>query len=171
LKKLIVLSIGIALVALVGCNDQSSQSSVKIGVVDVIKVAKQSSEGQKALSELQALVKSKQDEIKQKTDSIKDLQDKLAKAPAESKQPLEEELKKATDEYHKLAMSAEAEVKNRENELHPKLMEGVKKVINDIGNDEKFTVILTADNALYFQKPVDITDKVLQKYNESTKGK
>ena len=167
MKKLIFLSIAIALAVLVGCNNQSA----KIGVVDVLKVAKESNEGKKAYAELDALVKSKQEELKQKTDSVKNLEDKLEKAPGESKQPIEEELKKAGDEYHKLAISSEAEIKNRNTELHTKIMEDLKKVINDIGNEENFTVILTADNALYFQKPVDITDKVLQKYNESTKGK
>ncbi|MGO9018551.1 MAG: OmpH family outer membrane protein [Syntrophobacteraceae bacterium] len=166
MKKLIFLSIGIVLVALVGCNNQSA----KIGVVDVLKIAKESNEGRKAYTELDALVKSKQEELKQKTDSVKNLEDKLGKAPDESKQPIEEELKKASDEYHKLAMSSEAEVKNRNNELHTKIMEDLKKVINDIGSDEKFTLILIAENTPYFQKTIDISDKVLKRYNESTKG-
>jgi len=160
------LSIGIVLVALVGCNNQSA----KIGVVDVLKVAKESNEGRKAYAELDALVKSKQEELKQKTDSLKNLQDELGKAPGESKQPIEEELKKAGDEYHKLAISSEAEIKNRNTELHTKIMEDLKKVIKDIGSDEKFTLILIAENTPYFQKTIDISDNVLKRYNESTKG-
>jgi Skp family chaperone for outer membrane proteins len=47
----------------------------------------------------------------------------------------------------------------------------LKKALNEIGREDKFLLVLTTENVPYFQKTIDITDKVVKKYNESAVDK
>ena len=78
-----------------------------------------------------------------------------------------DEFNKAAAEYQKLASTAEADVKKRATELRKTVFDQIRKVIDKIGQDEKFVMIFIADNVPYFQPTTDITDKVIKKYDES----
>lgn len=159
---------GIFLLALsMGCNVEPP----KIGVVDVVKVTNDSMEGKKANAELQALVTAKRAVVKDKAEAIDKLKRNLEKEPASSRKAKEGELKRATAEYQKLVAAADAEVKKKATELKNMVLGNIKKVLETIGQEEKFLLILTNENAPYFQKTIDISDKVIKKYNELEGGK
>lgn len=63
------------------------------------------------------------------------------------------------------------EVKKKAAELREVVLQHIRKAIDTIGQEEKFLLILPNENIVYFQKPTDITDKVIKKYNELQRGK
>ena len=150
-----------------GCNAQPP----KIGVVDVVKAVNESNQGKKANAELDALVKAKQAELKTKADAVENLKKSLEKEPAATRKAKEEELAKANADYQQLATASDAEVKKRAAELRSQVLEDLKKVLDTMGGEEKFLLILTNENTAWFQKTIDITEKVVNKYNESSEAK
>jgi outer membrane protein len=144
-----------------GCN---AAETPKFGVVDVTKVVQSAKASQKANAEIEALVKTKQNELNQKGEALNKLEKSL-KEPGSKMKP--DEFNKAAAEYQKLGAAAEADVKNKAAELRKKVFEQIKKVIETIGQEEKFVMIFTADNVPYFQPATDVTEKVIKKYDES----
>ncbi|MGA2026744.1 MAG: OmpH family outer membrane protein [Syntrophobacteraceae bacterium] len=167
MNRLVAVLAGIMLVVLAGCNAEAP----KIGVVDVVRVINESNAGKKANAELDALVKAKQAELKRKADAVEKLKKGIEKEQAATRKAEEEKLGKANSEYQKLVSASDAEVQKRAAQLKSMILEDLKKVLGAIGREEKFLLILTTDNMAYFQKTIDITDRVVKKYNESTESK
>jgi len=82
-----------------------------------------------------------------------------------------DELNKATVQYQKLAAAADEEVKQKAAELRKVVLEHIRKALEVIGQEEKFLLIVTNENVGYFQKSIDITDKVIKKYNALQESK
>ena len=160
MKKLVLIFMGVLLLTMLGCNNEPP----KFGVVDVAKVVQSSKASQKANTEVESLIKAKQAELNQKGEALKNLEKSL-KQPGSKMKP--DEFNRAAAEYQKLASTAEADVKKRATELRKAVFDQIRKVIDKIGQDEKYVMIFTADNVPYFQPTADITDKVIKKYDES----
>jgi outer membrane protein len=165
LKKLGLVFAAVLLLMILGCNNQPSNfEPPKFGVVDVAKVVQTAKASQKANVEVESLIRAKQAELNQKGEALKKMEQGL-KAPGSKMKP--DEFSKAAAEYQKLAAAAEAEVKKKATDLRKTVFDQIKKVIDTVGQDEKFMMIFTADNVPYFQPATDITDKVIKKYDES----
>jgi Skp family chaperone for outer membrane proteins len=132
-------------------------------VVDVVRVINGSIEGKKANAEVNALVKAKQAALKKKAEAVEKLKKSLGHEPSKAKR---DEFNKASVAYQKLVAAADAEVKQKATELRKVVLAHIRKAIDTLGQEEKFLIILTNENAPYFQKSTDITEKVIKKYNE-----
>jgi outer membrane protein len=65
------------------------------------------------------------------------------------------------------------EVKKKETDLTREIQKEIIQVINKIAQDEGYTIVFErgVSGILYFQDHYDITNKVIEKYNESVKKK
>ena len=165
MKKLGFVLLAICLLATMGCN---APEPPKFGVVDVIKVVNSSKAGQKANAEVEALVKAKQAEINSKGEAIKKMEKGLKENPPKGKP---EDFNRAVAEYQKFVAAADTELKNKAGEMRKTVFDRIKKIIEGIGQEEKFLMIFTSDNVPYYQATTDLTDKVIKKYDESTGSK
>ena len=164
MKRLGSVLVGCFLFTIIACTGEPP----KIGVVDVVRVINDSNEGKKANAEVNDLVKAKQAEIKKKAETV----EKLKKgSEGETSKGKREEFNKAAARYQKMVVAADEEVKKRAAELRKVVIEHIRKVLDTIGQEEKFLLILTNENVGYSQKSIDITDKVIKKYNELPGGK
>ncbi len=167
MKRVLGLSlVCVLLVLLIGCSAEAP----RIGVVDVAKVIGESKGGKKANAMLDAFVKARQTVVNEKAEAIDKLRKGLAKEPAATKKAKEEELNKASVELQQLVASSQAEVKNKAAELRNSLIKEIRETVDSIGRDEKFLLILTSENAPYFQQTMDVTDRVIRKYDESNEN-
>lgn len=155
---------GFFLLAAIGCTNEPPQ----IGVVDVVRVINGSTEGQKANAEVNALIKARQEEIKKKAAAVEKLKKSLGSEPSKVKR---DEFNKAAVGYQQLVAAADEEVKKKAAGLRQAVLEHIRKAIDNVGKEEKFLLILTTENVGYAQKSIDITDKVINKYNELQRGK
>jgi Skp family chaperone for outer membrane proteins len=164
LQRLSYIFLGFFLLAAIGCSNEPP----KIGVVDVVRVVNGSVEGKKANAEVDTLVKTKQDALKKKAAAVEKLKKSLGSEPSKAKR---EEFNQAAVGYQQLVAAADGEVKKKAGELRKVVLEHIRKAVDTVGQEEKFLLILTTENVGYSQKSIDITDKVIKKYNELQKGK
>jgi outer membrane protein len=145
--------------------------SVKFGSIDLQKVLNESEAGKKAKSELDALIKSKESTIEEKSKVIEKLKGELEKQTsvlsAEAKKKKEDELEKMLREYQRLVQDSQSEVKKKEGELTDTIIKEIREIIEKIGVEEGYTLIIEKGLVLYSNKDIDITDMVMKKYNES----
>lgn len=145
----------------------------KIGFVDLVKALNESESGKKAKSDLEFLIKSKQGTIDEKGKAIEkgksDLEKQASVLSPDARKSKEEELERLIREYQRLVSDAQSEVKKKEGELTGEILKEIRTVVQKIGQDEAYTLIL--ENAegqiLYAIKDVDLTDVIIKKYNES----
>jgi outer membrane protein len=147
---------------------------IKIGAVDLIKALNESEAGKKAKTELEGLIKSKQATLDEKSKSIEKMKEELEKQSSilstEARKAKEEELERMIREYQRMVADSQGEVKKKENDHTAKIVKDLRTVIEKIGKEEGYTVILEkAEGIVLFAKEeLDITDTVIKKYNEST---
>jgi len=145
--------------------------SIKIGVVDIQRVRHESEAGKRAKSDLESLVKSKQSLIDEKAKAIEkakgDLEKQASVLSAEARKAKEEELEKMIREYQRFGQDSEAEVNKKRMELVNAITKELVEILDKIGKEEGYTIILDRDTVVYIDKAIDITDKVITKYDES----
>jgi outer membrane protein len=142
----------------------------KVGVVDVQRVISESQVGKRAKEKWQAEVKKAEAELlkeKQELERLKgDLDKKGALLRAEEKQDLERQFQRRYRDYLRAVQSSQEELRQRENEMAAQILDGVREVVVEIGKKEAFTLILGQSQTLYNGKAIDITDKVIELYNQ-----
>jgi outer membrane protein len=145
----------------------------KTGVVDLNKVLNESDAGKCARIDLEGLIKSKQSQIDEKGKAAEKLKNDMEKQASiltpDARKAKEEELERLVRDYQRLVTDANAEVKKKENEVMGSILGELKELIAKVGRDEKYTLILEAVPAvvLYYDKALDITDRMTKAYNES----
>jgi outer membrane protein len=147
--------------------------TLKIGFVDLVKALNESESGKKAKADLEFLIKSKQVAIDEKGKAIEkgknDLEKQGSVLSQEARKSKEEELERLIREYQRLVSDSQSEVKKKEGELTGDILKEIRTIIQKIGQDEAYTLIL--ENAegqiLYSIKESDLTDVVIKKHNES----
>ncbi len=147
-------------------------ADVKIGVVDVNRVMKESSKGQKASADLDSMVKQKQAEMNSKGTNLEKMKAELEKESDKAARAKKEaEFNKAASEYQKSMAESQNEVKKKADELRGQVLADIRNILATIGNDEKFTAILISDAVGFYVKSIDLTDKVVKTYNEKPASK
>ena len=142
----------------------------KIGCIDLQKVLYESEAGKKAKSDIDALIKSKQSALDEKRKVIEKLRGELEKQASvlspEAKKSKQDELEKMEREYLRVAQDSDTEVRKKDNELRDIILKEILELVNKVGNEEGYTLIIERGTVLYLDKVIDITDEVIKKYNE-----
>ena len=145
----------------------------KIGIVNLSKVINESEDGKKAKADLELMIKSKQGLIEEKKKAIEkgqsDIEKQASVLSQAAKKSKEEEVERLIREYQRLVSDSQNEVKKRESELTGGILKEIRPIIEKIGQDEGYALILDNSNSqvLYSAKEADLTDIVIKKHNES----
>lgn len=151
--------------------------TIKIGVVDLLKALNESDVGKKAKTDLESIIKSKQLSIDEKGKKIEQLKAELDKQASiispEAKKSKEEDIERLIRDYQRIVTDSQAEVKKKENELTNDILKELREVIERIGQEEDYSLILEHAEGLvlYSKKANNITEKVIKRYNELKSGK
>jgi outer membrane protein len=147
--------------------------SGKTAVVDFSTVINNSEAGKKANAELNQLINTRRAEAQEKLNNVeslkKALDEQAATLSAEDKKAKQEELNKVYRDYQSTVAQSNAEVQKKQNELRANVLNEIKEVLAKIAREENYTFIFDAVVVPYYDKSSDISDKVIQKYNESKK--
>ncbi|OGW37963.1 MAG: hypothetical protein A2Y97_05500 [Nitrospirae bacterium RBG_13_39_12] len=165
MKKILLLFIFLALpVSLLAAD------SVKFGAMDLQKVLNESEAGKKAKSDLEDLIKSKESMIEEKGKTVEKLKSDLEKQASalstEARKKKEDELEKLLREYQRSVQDSQAEVKKKEGELTDNIIKDIREIVEKIGVEQGYTLIIEKGIVLYSNKGIEITDDVMKKYNE-----
>jgi len=152
-----------------------AQETAKYGYVDMRKLMLESKAGQRGKSEIERLVKQKQEQIAKEEQKIKDLRqaadkDQLVFTEAQ-KRAKQREIQQKTEDLQQLAKDAQREVAKKDNEFSSKAIAEIRALIAEIAKEEKLSLVFEKNEmpVLYATEGPDLTDKVLKKYDAKTK--
>lgn len=154
-------------------SQDSSTSLIKIGYVDLRLALNESDAGKKAKADIESLVRIKQAAIDEKGKAIDKLKGDLEKQASvlseEARKSKEEEIERNIREYQRLVQDSQAELKKKESELTASMLKELREIIDKIGKEENYILILENVEGLilYAKKDIDLTEKVIKIYNET----
>ena len=171
-----------------GLSMAETAQAQKIGVVDLQAVLDQSVRGRSAKDRLRDLGDRLQQEIKSKLEFKRQKEEELQKLQTEfrtQKDLLTEqaraakdedyrrrarELKRFIDDTNRFTEDATQEFREREVRETQALLFIVRKVVQEIGEREGYNLVFEGNEntavVLYFNKAIDITPKVVQRFDQ-----
>lgn len=175
LPRLATLALGALLFC--GATDLAAQAAppaAKIAVIDVERILTESEAGKRALAELTALQKSKQEQGQALQAEINQLKQKALDgklALAEDKlREIEVQVEEKTIALQRFSDDATRELTKRRDDVLGAVEQGIFPVINVVGKEGGYTLIFNKfrSGLLYADEAVDITETVIQRYNATT---
>src|SRR5713101_1993320 len=171
-----------------GLSMAETAQAQKVGVVDLQAVLDQSVRGRSAKDRLRELGDRIQQEIKSKLEFKRQKEEELQKLQTEfrsQKDLLTEqaraakdedyrrrarELKRFIDDTNRFTEDATQEFREREIRETQGLLLSVRRVVQEIGEREGYNLVLEGNEntavVLYFNKAVDITPKIIQRFDQ-----
>jgi outer membrane protein len=187
-----VFVLGIA-IGLCSVERVQAQQALKVGVVDLQAVLDNSGRGKAAKDRLKELSVKLQEEIKTKREFKDKREEELQRMRTEirsqglvlsepARVAKEEdfrnkmrELKRFIDDTNRFIEDATQEFREREVRETQLLLAEIRKTVAEIGKQENYSLILEGnENAavvLYFTKTIDLTPKVIQRYDQASAAK
>lgn len=173
MKKLSLLLV--VLILLTGSHvyaESAKTENIKIGSVDLIKALNESDAGKKAKADLEFMIKSKQSSLDEKGKNIEKIKSEIDKQSsvlsADARKSKEEDLEKMVRDYQRLVSDSQNDLKKKEAELTAEIIKELRGIIEKIGSEEGYTIILEGGEGqvLFAKKDIDLTASVIRKHNE-----
>ena len=98
-----------------------------------------------------------------------EIQKQSSALSSEAKKSKDDELEKMMRDYQRMVQDSQAEVKKKEGELTESIIKGVHGLVNRIGKEEGYTLIIEKSLILYTDQDLDITDRIIKEYNKLKK--
>lgn len=163
----------LALGALVLCCSSASAQSAKIGLIDIQRILTESQAGKRANDRFQAQVKKAEAEIQKERQDLEkmraDLDKKAPLLKEEERRNLEADFQRRSVNLQRNVSDQQQELQRKRNEMMSEILKDLEQVVNEVGKAEKFTLIFERSQILYSDQAVDITNKVIEAYNNRTK--
>lgn len=159
-------------------TDAAAQSAqpfpegAKIAFVDVLRIARESTEGQAAATKVKAL---SDERITQLNDRIKGLQDQLQQlqqstAPADdpARDALRSQIEQGQIELERARFEAQVEVQQLEQRLLTEFSRRLGPIIEDIAEERQLYLVLPFRSGFLWAHPgLDLTEQVMTRFNQS----
>lgn len=177
------------LAVIVGLSMARPAQAQKVGVVDLQAVLDQSVRGRAAKDRLRDLGDKLQLEIKAKLDLKRQKEEELQKLQSEFRSQKDlltdqaraakdeeyrrraRELKRFIDDTNRFTEDATQEFREREMRETQLLLLTVRKVVQEIGEREGYQLVFEGNEntavVLYFNKAIDITPKIVQRFDQT----
>ncbi len=153
----------------------AQSADLKIGVVDIQRVLNESNQGKDSKKALAKDLEAVQRLVAEKQKGLQDMKDAYEKqAPmlnAEARTTKERELQNKLRDFQRWGQDKENDLKQEQLELERNISIALQKVIQKLGADEGYTIILYKnENIVFFaSKAIDITDRVIKIYDAQRK--
>lgn len=151
-------------------------ADTKIGYVDLNKALNESVEGQKAVKMLEEIFKAKQAIIDEKQKEIRKLDEDLAKQATiltpDVMRERREYLEKLKRDFQRMIKDFEEEVEKKRADFMDRIIKSLSDIIKKAGEEEGYTLVLekVQGGILYIPEKLDITEKIIKKYDEATRS-
>jgi len=149
----------------------------KIGVVDMREIMMKSDAGKKAAEEFGKLVEKDRAKIQAMEAELKKDKDEIDKQRSVLKESALREKETAHQkkfrDYQLMVKDANEELQMRDQELSKKLIPDILKVVQAIGEKDKYTLIIDVGSipVAYFAKESNLTARVIEEFNKTFKAK
>jgi outer membrane protein len=151
----------------------AQQEAARIGVFDSQTVWQQTEEGKKFQSQLAAFRDGKIAEINNRETELNKLKDKLRDQEVslsdEKKNQMLKEIDQKSIDLKRLNDDATREMKTQLGDSQEKFQKELLEVVEAMGREKKFTLILEKSIIVYNDSTVDVTTDVVAKFNQMYK--
>jgi|GEM_PF-3437485 len=138
------------------------EQSVKIGTIDMAKIAGTSSSGKAVYAEVKAKMEKYQKQFKSKETQLKrekaDIEAQMPSLAPIQRSAKAKEFQKKLENFQAFIQKAEKDVRTREAELLKKLYESVAKSAEDYGTANGFAAIVTNTELIFTGSTVEIQE-------------
>ncbi|PIE71985.1 MAG: hypothetical protein CSA22_00080 [Deltaproteobacteria bacterium] len=156
-----------------GCALSAGAADIaKIGVIDFQKILSASERGKEAMAELSARGQEMEARLKKESDVIESLREKLVREELvmdkDKREEKEREIRIKIGDIKALQKKFKEEIKTMEAGFLTDIKNQVMKLVETMGKKEGYLLIIEQNEAgvLYVPETHDITDAVIQKYND-----
>jgi outer membrane protein len=149
-----------------------AQDSLKIGYVDLQRALNESEAGKKAKDSFKSEVDRMEQSLERRKSEVEKLKDELEKKGLllreEERDTLERDYRQKLRDFQRLYDDSQQELKIKDRDLTGRILEELRQVIQEMGEQGSYTVILEGNNTvvLYGAKTIDLTDTVIRTYNQ-----
>lgn len=174
MKRLLLLTV--VLLTLVAVP-AAMAADMKVGYVDLQKALNLSAAGKAAKDKMRAKFKDYDVDVQKKQDELKKLKDELEKQAMllspEARAAKERDYQQKVKDYQRLTKDIQEELQQTDAEYTRKILEDIFKVVQQIGKQEGYTMILekTESSILYASDGIDMTDRVIQLFDKQPAGR
>jgi outer membrane protein len=157
---------------LVGGPVCTQAEDIKIGYVDLQKALNESEAGKKAKETFKAEVNRMESSLEKRKQELEKLKDELEKKglllKEEERDSLERDYRQKLRDFERQYKDSQQELQIKDRELTGRILEDLRQVIQDMGEQGSYTVILEGNNTvvLYGAKAIDLTETVIKSYNQ-----
>ena len=169
-RKYLVVLMGALLTTPVGLFAQT-----KIGLLNVMRVMAECTEGKQTLGDFQKKVEAKKVELEKKNNEIQDLQKQLQSQARtlndESRAALAKNIEVKTTELQRSQDDAQKEFGTLQNEILGRLGNKIAPVVQQFAKDNNYSVVVDTSNqnsqGVYYDPSIDVTDEIIKKVDAS----
>ena len=150
-------------------------AELKIGYIDIQKAVNECSAGKEAKKAIAKEVEKYQRQLVEKQKELQTMKDSLEKqAPMlnpDARTTKEKDLQAKLRAFQRWQEDTQNEIKQRGMEMERNIAIGLQKVIQKVGADEGYTLILEKNEniVLFASTSIDLTDKVIKFYDAQKK--
>jgi outer membrane protein len=169
--KTTVAAAATALLCLVGAATAPAEEPVKIAYVDMQRALNESKAGKKALGELQRLMEERKSGLQKQKEALEKKKDELDKQGLllneETRKGRENEIRTLERDYSRSLSDLKEEFGRRENEFTDGIRKDLLKVIEKIGKEGGYTLVLEKQYSavLYAPANIDLTETLIKRYD------
>ncbi len=150
------------------CAGALSAQELKFGYVDARRAMNECKAGKQAKTTITAEIDRLQNQITARQNELQNLKESMERQATvltdAAKSAREREYQVKMREYQRWADEVQVEVKQKRDELEMNISKNLQKVIQQIGAEEGYTIILEKNEkvVLYVTKAIDLTDRVIK---------
>ncbi len=141
----------------------------KIGVINLQRVLETSSAGKAAFAEIKKQKDNMENELQKRRDEIQQLSKQLEREAMvmskELREDKEREVRIKTNDFKTLQKKYIAELQQYEKKFLTRLRQDIEEIVQEIGKNDGYLLIVKQLSVLYAPTKIDITDQLIQKYN------
>lgn len=160
-----------ALCTLLVAGAASAQEAVKIAFVDMQKALNESKSGKKALGELQKLIDERKSNLQKQKETLEKKKDELDKQGLllneDTRKLRETEVRTLERDLSRSLSDLKEEMGRRESEFTDGIRKDLLKVIEKIGKEGGYTLVLEKQYSaiLYAPATIDLTETLIKRYD------
>ena len=171
-KRLVVVVIGLILLGWFG---SVLAAELKVAYVDIQRAVNECNAGKEAkkvitkeVEKFQGLIANKQRELQTLKESVEKQAPMLT---SDARATREKDYQNKLREFQRWGEDTQNEINQKRTEMERNISMGFQKVIQKVGADEGYTLILEKNEniVLYVSKALDITDRVIKAYDAQKK--
>ena len=172
-KRMVGMVVGILIMG--GWFGSVLAADLKIGSVDIQRAINECHAGKEAKKAITKELEKFQRSIAEKQKDLQTMKESLEKqAPMlnqEARVTKEKEYQNKLREFQRWGEDSQNEINQKKVEMERNIAQGLQKVIQKLGADEGYTVVLEKNEniVLYTSKSIDLTDRVIKVHDAQKK--